>query len=138
MPPPGSLAWAGTGIKIKSNKPNRIKLFLAYLSLMTSSSCELDGVEHIPPKKPQLCTSMTQNNMPLNTFSCISCVDCASQNATVATSFNIGISTEQSRPSSRAISGRGCIGPFGIGPRLTAAITNNACNDYQHICNNNC
>ena len=52
------------------------------------------------------------------TFSWISDVDCASQNATVATSFRMGISTEQSRPSSRAINGRGCIGPLGIGPRI--------------------
>ena len=53
----------------------------------------------------------------VRTFSCISVVDCASQNATVAISFRIGISTEQSRPSRSAIRGRGCIGPFGIGPR---------------------
>ncbi|CAG5076556.1 Protein of unknown function [Cotesia congregata] len=33
-------------------------------------------------------------------------VDCASQKATVATSFKIGISMEQSRPSSRATNGR--------------------------------
>lgn len=41
----------------------------------------------------------------LRTFSWISDVDCASQNATVATSFSIGISTVQSRPSRRATSG---------------------------------
>ena len=45
------------------------------------------------------------------TFSCISVVLCASQNATVATSFKIGISMEQSRPSSRATNGRLCKGP---------------------------
>lgn len=48
------------------------------------------------------------------TFSWISCVDWASQNATVAKSFRIGISTVQSLPSNRAISGRGCIGPFTV------------------------
>lgn len=49
------------------------------------------------------------------TFSWISCVDCASQKATVATSFRMGISTVQSRPSSSATRGRGCMGPFMIG-----------------------
>lgn len=53
-----------------------------------------------------------------STFSWISCVDWASQNATVATSLRIGISTVQSRPSSRATRGRGCIGPFRIGGRI--------------------
>lgn len=53
------------------------------------------------------------------TFSCISEVLCASQNATVATSFRIGISIEQSRPSSSATSGRGAIGPLLIGPRTS-------------------
>ena len=52
------------------------------------------------------------------TFSWISCVDCASQNATVATSLRMGISIEQSLPSRRAMSGRGCMGPLGIGPRM--------------------
>lgn len=49
------------------------------------------------------------------TFSWISCVDWASQNATVATSFRMGISTVQSRPSSSATRGRGCMGPFIMG-----------------------
>lgn len=48
------------------------------------------------------------------TFSCISCVDWASQKATVAKSFRMGISTVQSRPSRSATNGRGCIGPFMI------------------------
>ena len=52
------------------------------------------------------------------TFSCISEVDCASQNATVATSFSMGISTEQSLPSRRATRGRECMGPLGMGPRM--------------------
>lgn len=42
-------------------------------------------------------------------------MDCASQKATVATSFKMGISTVQSRPSSNATRGRGCIGPFIMG-----------------------
>lgn len=50
------------------------------------------------------------------TFSCISEVDCASQKATVATSFRMGISMEQSRPSRSATKGRACIGPLAIGP----------------------
>ena len=49
------------------------------------------------------------------TFSWISCVDWASQKATVATSFSMGISTVQSRPSSSATRGRGCMGPFMMG-----------------------
>lgn len=49
------------------------------------------------------------------TFSWISCVDWASQKATVATSFRMGISTVQSRPSSSATKGRGCMGPFIMG-----------------------
>lgn len=53
----------------------------------------------------------------LSTFSCISLVLCASQKATVATSFSIGISMEQSRPSSSATRGRVCIGPLEMGPR---------------------
>ena len=57
-------------------------------------------------------------NFDFPTFSCISDVDCASQNATVATSLRIGISTEQSLPSNKATKGRLCIGPFGIGPRI--------------------
>uniref|UniRef100_A0A6B0V1F3 Uncharacterized protein n=1 Tax=Ixodes ricinus TaxID=34613 RepID=A0A6B0V1F3_IXORI len=52
-----------------------------------------------------------------STFSWISWVDCASQKATVATSLRIGISTEQSRPSSSATRGRACRGPFATGPR---------------------
>lgn len=48
----------------------------------------------------------------LFTFSWISWVDWASQKATVATSFRIGISTEQSRPSRSATSGRELDGPF--------------------------
>jgi hypothetical protein len=45
----------------------------------------------------------------------------ASQNATVATSFSIGISMEQSLPSNKATSGRVCIGPFDdIGPRTAS------------------
>lgn len=55
----------------------------------------------------------------LLTFSCISDVLCASQNATVATSFSIGISIEQSRPSSNATKGRACIGPLEIGARTS-------------------
>ena len=55
------------------------------------------------------------------TFSWISEVDWASQKATVATSFRMGISTEQSRPSRSATSGRECIGPLGIGPRMEPA-----------------
>lgn len=51
-----------------------------------------------------------------HTFSCISDVLCASQNATVATSFSIGISTEQSRPSSNATNG---LGPITIGVRVS-------------------
>ena len=35
----------------------------------------------------------------------------------MATSLRMGISTEQSRPSRRAMRGRGCIGPLGMGPR---------------------
>lgn len=50
------------------------------------------------------------------TFSCISDVDWASQNATVATSLRMGISMEQSRPSSKATSGLVWMGPFAIGP----------------------
>ena len=53
-----------------------------------------------------------------NTFSWISLVLWASQKATVATSFKMGISTEQSRPSSRATRGRLWAGPLGIGPRM--------------------
>ena len=52
------------------------------------------------------------------TFSWISCVDCASQKATVARSFRIGISTVQSLPSSSATRGRGCRGPFMIWGRM--------------------
>lgn len=48
------------------------------------------------------------------TFSWISCVDWASQKATVAKSFRMGISTVQSRPSRSATRGRGCMGPFMI------------------------
>lgn len=48
------------------------------------------------------------------TFSWISWVDCASQKATVARSFRMGISTVQSLPSSSATRGRGCRGPFMI------------------------
>jgi len=73
----------------------------------------------------------------LSTFSCISEVDCASQKATVATSFSIGISTEQSRPSSSAISGRGCIGPLGMGPRIDTEIKQYSCilanQVHQHL-----
>ena len=65
----------------------------------------------------QLVPYRTTGSRQAPTFSCISCVDCASQNATVATSLRMGISTEQSRPSRRAMSGRGCIGPLGMGPR---------------------
>lgn len=46
------------------------------------------------------------------TFSWISDVLCASQNATVATSLRIGISIEQSLPSNKATNGRDAIGPF--------------------------
>lgn len=42
-------------------------------------------------------------------------MDWASQKATVATSFRMGISTVQSRPSSSATRGRGCMGPFMMG-----------------------
>jgi hypothetical protein len=52
----------------------------------------------------------------LLTFSCISDVDCASQKATVATSLRMGISMEQSRPSSNATSGLVWMGPLVIGP----------------------
>ena len=52
------------------------------------------------------------------TFSWISEVDWASQKATVATSFRMGISTEQSLPSRRATRGRLCMGPLGMGPRM--------------------
>lgn len=58
------------------------------------------------------------NTQRILTFSWISCVDWASQNATVATSFNIGISTVQSLPSRRATNGRTGIGPFRIGGRI--------------------
>jgi hypothetical protein len=53
-----------------------------------------------------------------STFSWISWVDWASQKATVATSFRIGISMVQSRPSSRATRGRGFMVPFMIGGRM--------------------
>lgn len=36
----------------------------------------------------------------------------------MATSLRMGISTVQSRPSSRATRGRGCIGPFRMGGRI--------------------
>lgn len=62
-----------------------------------------------------------------STFSWISCVDWASQKATVATSFRMGISTVQSRPSSRATRGRGCIGPFRIGGRIPESRGKNEC-----------
>lgn len=52
------------------------------------------------------------------TFSWISWVDCASQKATVARSFRMGISTVQSLPSSSATRGRGCRGPFMIWGRI--------------------
>lgn len=55
-------------------------------------------------------------NSSERTFSCISDVLCASQKATVATSFSIGISTEQSRPSSSATNG---LGPITIGVRVS-------------------
>ena len=58
--------------------------------------------------------------MAFCTFSCISCVDWASQKATVARSLRMGISTVQSRPSSSATRGRGCIGPFIIWGRIPA------------------
>lgn len=55
------------------------------------------------------------------TFSWISDVLWASQNATVATSFSIGISMEQSLPSNKATNGRVCIGPLDdIGPRTAS------------------
>lgn len=68
---------------------------------------------------PNCLMLLNQLNKTGLTFSWISDVLCASQNATVATSFSIGISIEQSRPSSRATSGRDCIGPFEIGPRTS-------------------
>lgn len=36
----------------------------------------------------------------------------------------MGISIEQSLPSRRAMSGRGCMGPLGIGPRMDTATKN--------------
>ena len=69
----------------------------------------------------------------LRTFSCISEVLCASQNATVATSFKIGISTEQSRPSNKATRGRLCGGPLGMGPRMPPSIRGRFTADI--ICN---
>lgn len=61
-----------------------------------------------------------QNIAQCFTFSWISWVDWASQKATVATSFKMGISMVQSRPSRSATSGRGCIGPFIIGGLIPA------------------
>lgn len=71
---------------------------------------------HVSTKIPTHMLLMQKERKKLSkqTFSWISCVDCASQNATVAKSFRMGISTVQSLPSSRATSGRGCMGPFMI------------------------
>ena len=66
------------------------------------------------------CFSGSMSCMIFRTFSCISCVDWASQKATVARSLRMGISTVQSRPSSSATRGRGCIGPFIIWGRIPA------------------
>ncbi|KFM65225.1 hypothetical protein X975_24403, partial [Stegodyphus mimosarum] len=72
------------------------------------------------------------------TFSWISCVDCASQKATVATSLSIGISTEQSLPSKRATNGRVCIGPFGMvgarAPMGVASIRGRLTGFFLSIC----
>ena len=88
------------------------------VSSITRTLCHpgVFNVQQIYPSNGNL-LSWQDFRIKIRTFSCISVVDCASQNATVAISFRIGISTEQSRPSRSAIRGRGCIGPFGIGPR---------------------
>lgn len=89
--------------------------------LCADSDCSLrlpgsgSGVPYTPIKISQLLLGAYDT-----TFSWISCVDCASQKATVATSFRIGISTVQSRPSSSATRGRGCMGPFMMGGRTPA------------------
>ena len=81
--------------------------------------------DHYLKKRSLLSCSKLCHLVSALTFSWISVVDCASQKATVATSFNMGISMEQSRPSSRAISGLGCMGPLGIGALPATTSTNN-------------
>lgn len=79
----------------------------------------LQQLHLIPSWKISFKVGWTSNKCFQLTFSWISDVLCASQNATVATSFSIGISIEQSLPSNKATSGLDCMGPFElIGPLL--------------------